>query len=180
MASLRCGVYWLLWTCFCTLFILVSVLFSYYFFPVFVVFVTSGGCTTVPFSVSLSLTSIILAGPVDVVAEALLLFLEALPEPVIPFSLYQRCMEASNQYLLCRQVSLSMYSKYMYSAVIVVTLSIYWCNVTSWSAQWNFGNGHHPCCLCHIVSSFCSFTVCVLLVGISISSVLSCAGYYTA
>eukprot|EP00117_Sycon_ciliatum_P027232 scpid22968/ scgid22172/ Inositol polyphosphate 5-phosphatase OCRL-1; Lowe oculocerebrorenal syndrome protein len=44
------------------------------------------------------------SGPVNTAAEAMLLFLEALPEPVIPFQHYQRCLEASNQYLLCRQV----------------------------------------------------------------------------
>ncbi|XP_060612318.2 inositol polyphosphate 5-phosphatase OCRL isoform X2 [Anolis sagrei] len=38
------------------------------------------------------------------VAEALLIFLEALPEPVICYELYQRCLECSQDSRLCRQV----------------------------------------------------------------------------
>uniref|UniRef100_A0A8D0HFU7 phosphoinositide 5-phosphatase n=1 Tax=Sphenodon punctatus TaxID=8508 RepID=A0A8D0HFU7_SPHPU len=38
------------------------------------------------------------------VAEALLIFLEALPEPVICYELYQRCLDCSHDSLLCRQV----------------------------------------------------------------------------
>ncbi|NXA45859.1 OCRL phosphatase, partial [Nothocercus julius] len=38
------------------------------------------------------------------VAEALLIFLEALPEPVICYELYQRCLECSHDSRLCRQV----------------------------------------------------------------------------
>ncbi|XP_077163351.1 inositol polyphosphate 5-phosphatase OCRL isoform X2 [Paroedura picta] len=38
------------------------------------------------------------------VAEALLIFLEALPEPVICYELYQRCLECSQESRLCRQV----------------------------------------------------------------------------
>lgn len=37
-------------------------------------------------------------------AEALLIFLEALPEPVICYELYQRCLEWSHSSRLCRQV----------------------------------------------------------------------------
>lgn len=37
-------------------------------------------------------------------AEALLIFLEALPEPVICYELYQRCLEGSHSSRLCRQV----------------------------------------------------------------------------
>ncbi|XP_075752722.1 inositol polyphosphate 5-phosphatase OCRL isoform X2 [Pelodiscus sinensis] len=38
------------------------------------------------------------------VAEALLIFLEALPEPVICYELYQRCLDCSQDSRLCRQV----------------------------------------------------------------------------
>ncbi|XP_074003279.1 inositol polyphosphate 5-phosphatase OCRL isoform X2 [Numenius arquata] len=38
------------------------------------------------------------------VAEALLIFLEALPEPVICYELYQRCLDWSHSSRLCRQV----------------------------------------------------------------------------
>ncbi|XP_053129728.1 inositol polyphosphate 5-phosphatase OCRL isoform X1 [Hemicordylus capensis] len=38
------------------------------------------------------------------VAEALLIFLEALPEPVICYELYPRCLECSHDSRLCRQV----------------------------------------------------------------------------
>ncbi|XP_060105331.1 inositol polyphosphate 5-phosphatase OCRL isoform X1 [Heteronotia binoei] len=38
------------------------------------------------------------------VAEALLIFLEALPEPVICYELYQRCLDCSQESRLCRQV----------------------------------------------------------------------------
>uniref|UniRef100_T1IVI5 phosphoinositide 5-phosphatase n=1 Tax=Strigamia maritima TaxID=126957 RepID=T1IVI5_STRMM len=38
------------------------------------------------------------------VAECLLLFLEALPEPVIPFSFYTKCLENANNYMTCKQL----------------------------------------------------------------------------
>ncbi|XP_036404054.1 inositol polyphosphate 5-phosphatase OCRL-like isoform X2 [Megalops cyprinoides] len=38
------------------------------------------------------------------VAEALLIFLEALPEPVVCYELYQRCLECSYDSRLCRQL----------------------------------------------------------------------------
>eukprot|EP00111_Clytia_hemisphaerica_P006345 TCONS_00018387-protein len=38
------------------------------------------------------------------IGEALLLFLEALPEPVIPYKFHQRCHDASNNYVLCKQI----------------------------------------------------------------------------
>lgn len=41
---------------------------------------------------------------IHAVAECLIGFLQALPEPVIPFHLYQRCIDCSNSYILCRQV----------------------------------------------------------------------------
>lgn len=44
------------------------------------------------------------AGSNHSVAEALLIFLEALPEPVICYELYQRCLEGSHSSRLCRQV----------------------------------------------------------------------------
>eukprot|EP01095_Lingulamoeba_sp_RSL-Kostka_P007242 TRINITY_DN2290_c1_g1_i1.p1 TRINITY_DN2290_c1_g1~~TRINITY_DN2290_c1_g1_i1.p1 ORF type:complete len:121 (+),score=25.48 TRINITY_DN2290_c1_g1_i1:422-784(+) len=40
--------------------------------------------------------------------EVLLTFLESLAEPVIPFSLYQRCIEASGQYSECKQLLISL------------------------------------------------------------------------
>lgn len=44
------------------------------------------------------------AGSNHSVAEALLIFLEALPEPVICYELYQRCLDCSHDSRLCRQV----------------------------------------------------------------------------
>ncbi|XP_057196039.1 type II inositol 1,4,5-trisphosphate 5-phosphatase isoform X2 [Triplophysa rosa] len=38
------------------------------------------------------------------VAEALLLFLDALPEPVVPFSFYQRCLDSCSDSSQCRQI----------------------------------------------------------------------------
>ena len=46
-----------------------------------------------------------LAGSVHSVAEALLLFLECLPDPVIPCRVYYRCLECNSNYMLCKQVS---------------------------------------------------------------------------
>jgi len=37
-------------------------------------------------------------------AEALLIFLESLREPIIPYSLFTRCLECSHNYLQCKQV----------------------------------------------------------------------------
>jgi phosphatidylinositol-bisphosphatase len=39
------------------------------------------------------------------VAEALLIFLEALPEPVICYELYQRCLDSAHDPRICKQVS---------------------------------------------------------------------------
>ena len=44
------------------------------------------------------------AGSIYSVAEALLIFIEALPEPVIPYAFYQRALECCNNYMLCKQV----------------------------------------------------------------------------
>nr|KAF6313971.1 OCRL inositol polyphosphate-5-phosphatase [Pipistrellus kuhlii] len=44
------------------------------------------------------------AGSNHSVAEALLIFLEALPEPVICYELYQRCLDSSQDPRVCRQV----------------------------------------------------------------------------
>ncbi|XP_030225503.1 type II inositol 1,4,5-trisphosphate 5-phosphatase isoform X1 [Gadus morhua] len=38
------------------------------------------------------------------VAEALLLFLESLPEPVVPYSLYQQCLDCCSSPMLCKKV----------------------------------------------------------------------------
>ncbi|XP_028325704.1 type II inositol 1,4,5-trisphosphate 5-phosphatase isoform X2 [Gouania willdenowi] len=38
------------------------------------------------------------------VAEALLLFLDALPEPVVPFSFYQQCLECSSNFSQCEKI----------------------------------------------------------------------------
>uniref|UniRef100_A0A8C5PR65 phosphoinositide 5-phosphatase n=1 Tax=Leptobrachium leishanense TaxID=445787 RepID=A0A8C5PR65_9ANUR len=46
----------------------------------------------------------IIPGSNHSVAEALLIFLEALPEPVICYELYQRCIDCSHDTKLCRQV----------------------------------------------------------------------------
>lgn len=46
----------------------------------------------------------LLPGSVHSVAEALLLFLEALPEPVIPISLYVEALEATPNFSLCKAI----------------------------------------------------------------------------
>nr|KAG5691659.1 hypothetical protein BaRGS_022934 [Batillaria attramentaria] len=46
----------------------------------------------------------VLPGSVHSVAESLLLFLECLAEPVIPFNFYNQCLAASNNLLLSKQV----------------------------------------------------------------------------
>ncbi|CAC5418119.1 INPP5B_F [Mytilus coruscus] len=43
-------------------------------------------------------------GSIHSIAEGLLLFLESLPDPVIPKSVHRRCLECSNNYLLCKQI----------------------------------------------------------------------------
>ncbi|KAJ7363423.1 hypothetical protein OS493_009576 [Desmophyllum pertusum] len=48
------------------------------------------------------------AGSVYSIAEALLIFLEALPEPVIPYAFYQRALECCNNYMLCKQLIFQM------------------------------------------------------------------------
>ena len=45
-----------------------------------------------------------LAGSIFSVGEALLFFLEALPEPVSPYKYHAKCLEACNNYVLCKQV----------------------------------------------------------------------------
>ncbi|KJE90079.1 inositol 5-phosphatase 4, variant 3 [Capsaspora owczarzaki ATCC 30864] len=39
------------------------------------------------------------------ISECLIRFLEALPDPVIPFVHYQRCLDSNSNYTLCKQVS---------------------------------------------------------------------------
>ena len=41
---------------------------------------------------------------VNSLAEALVVFLEALSEPLIPYSFYNRSLECSNNFILCKQV----------------------------------------------------------------------------
>jgi len=43
-------------------------------------------------------------GSIFSIGEALLFFLEALPEPVIPYKYHSKCLEACNNYVLCKQV----------------------------------------------------------------------------
>lgn len=43
-------------------------------------------------------------GNIYSVGEALLLFLETIPEPVIPYRFHTKCFEACNNYVLCKQV----------------------------------------------------------------------------
>ena len=45
-----------------------------------------------------------LPGSIFSIGECLLLFLEALPEPVIPYTYHAKCLEASNNYILSKQV----------------------------------------------------------------------------
>lgn len=45
-----------------------------------------------------------LPGSVHSMAEALLLFLDSLPEPVVPYACYQQCLDCSNNFILSKQV----------------------------------------------------------------------------
>ncbi|XP_071115406.1 type II inositol 1,4,5-trisphosphate 5-phosphatase-like [Haliotis cracherodii] len=45
----------------------------------------------------------LIPGSVHSVAEAMLLFLESLPQPVIPFAQYQTCLDCSNNFMLSKQ-----------------------------------------------------------------------------
>ncbi|MCL4122564.1 UNVERIFIED_CONTAM: hypothetical protein GTU68_036214 [Idotea baltica] len=45
-----------------------------------------------------------LPGHIHSVAEALLVFLDALPEPVVPYRLYERALEATPNFSLCKEV----------------------------------------------------------------------------
>ena len=38
-------------------------------------------------------------------AETLLLFLESLREPIVPYKMYSRCLDASSNYLQCKQIA---------------------------------------------------------------------------
>lgn len=51
--------------------------------------------------------TVLLAGCNHSVAEALLIFLEALPEPVVCYELYQRCLDCAHDSRLCKQVEWS-------------------------------------------------------------------------
>lgn len=48
--------------------------------------------------------------PVHAMSECLIRFLDALPDPVIPFVQYQRCLDCCNNYVLCKQVSYALFS----------------------------------------------------------------------
>ena len=50
-----------------------------------------------------------LPGSTYSVASALLTFLAALADPVVPFALHQRCMECYNNTTLCKQVCNGVY-----------------------------------------------------------------------
>lgn len=60
-----------------------------------------------------------LAGCNHSVAEALLIFLEALPEPVLCYELYQRCLECSHDSRLCKQVQIIFVVSWQYSSYAV-------------------------------------------------------------
>ena len=49
-----------------------------------------------------------LPGSIHSVAEALLVFLESLEEPVIPFKMYRKCLDCSNNYTLCKQMVMNL------------------------------------------------------------------------
>ena len=56
------------------------------------------------------------------VAAALLTFLEALAEPVVPVQFHQRCMECSNNTILCKQVSHAQQSFAVYANIFTQIL----------------------------------------------------------
>ena len=90
-----------------------------------------------------------LAGSIFSVGEALLLFLEALPEPVIPYKFQSKCMDACQNYILCKQVTTicdsfcSMQKNRWYLKVLrllgkdrVLSIAVY--TLTFWEVR-NFG-----------------------------------------
>ncbi|CAG0918022.1 unnamed protein product [Notodromas monacha] len=50
-------------------------------------------------------TPAVLPGNVTSVAGALLLFLESLPEPVVPYRFHQQCLDSSSNYIACMRVA---------------------------------------------------------------------------
>lgn len=56
---------------------------------------------------SVSSLTVCVVGCNHSVAEALLIFLEALPEPVVCYELYQRCLDCAHDSRLCKQVQLT-------------------------------------------------------------------------
>ncbi|XP_019861575.1 PREDICTED: type II inositol 1,4,5-trisphosphate 5-phosphatase-like [Amphimedon queenslandica] len=62
-----------------------------------------------------------LVGSVYSVAAVLLTFLRSLEDPVVPRSVHQRCMDASNNPTLCRQVLLQMAEVHRRCFVFIVT-----------------------------------------------------------
>ena len=45
------------------------------------------------------------AGQLNSVAEALLLFIDSLAEPVVPYPFYAKCLDCCSNFTLCKQVS---------------------------------------------------------------------------
>ncbi len=52
------------------------------------------------------------AGQLNSVAEALLLFIDSLAEPVVPYPFYAKCLDCCSNFTLCKQVSYSIFFKW--------------------------------------------------------------------
>ncbi len=63
-------------------------------------------------------------------AEALLLFLEALAEPVVPFAFYSKCLDSCSNFTLCKQVLIAFLSARAWTRFDVKTWSDLWDDLT--------------------------------------------------
>ncbi|CAG0878832.1 unnamed protein product [Darwinula stevensoni] len=92
-----------------------------------------------------------LPGSPHSVAEALLVFLEALPEPVISNEFYTRCLEASPNYLMCQQVQSSPWIKFLFPEHHL-NLFIYLCAFFKEALLYSADNGLDPKTLASLLS----------------------------
>lgn len=78
------------------------------------------------------------------VAEALLIFLEALPEPVVCYELYQRCLDCAHDSRLCKQV------QHMNHVVIWILMS---------TLNYTFVLGHFSSVYIYVYISMCMWRI---------------------
>lgn len=77
------------------------------------------------------------AGSNHSVAEALLLFLDALPEPVVPFSFYQQCLESCTNASQCERVSEKKKKRKKTCRASLLDSHLFW-NVLNWKTEFWF------------------------------------------